>query len=287
MHNLRWRGASIAKANYIIACVPRTLRCADGALTANGTNSFICAPFLWTCWPTGCPLPVAAALSHKTLPSWECGVLNSTVPYKLYLLFGTHCPNVSQILWGKQETEVIVGYARTSTVEQVAGLEAQERDLIAAGVEKLFCERVSSIAERSELKKALEYLRDGDIFVVTKLDRLARSVPNLVEIVDKIAMKGASLRIMMPDIDTKTPTGKLMLNLLGSIAQFERELMLERQREGIAKAQAEGRYKGRAPTAQNKAAEVIALKNAGVGPLEISRKLCIGRSSVYRILGGS
>lgn len=178
----------------------------------------------------------------------------------------------------------MIGYARTSTVEQVAGLEAQHRELMAVGVTKLFSERVSSVANRAELNRALEYLRDGDTFVVTKLDRLARSVPDLVRIVDEVAAKGAALKILSPDIDTTTPTGKLMLNLLGSIAQFERELMLERQREGIAKAKAEGKYKGRQPTALRKSGAVLELHRQGVGPAKIARQLGIGRSSVYRIL---
>lgn len=178
----------------------------------------------------------------------------------------------------------IVGYARTSTVEQVAGLEAQHRDLQAAGVTKLFSERVSSVAHRAELRRALDYLRDGDVFVVTKLDRLARSVADLVEIMKIIDGKDASLRILGLNIDTKTPTGKLMLNLLGSIAEFERSLMLERQREGIAKAKADGKYKGRAPTARAKSAEVLELRRNGIGPVEISRRLGIGRSSVYRLI---
>lgn len=178
----------------------------------------------------------------------------------------------------------IVGYARTSTVEQVAGLEAQHRDLEAAGVKKLFSERVSSVAHRPELERALDYLRDGDTFVVTKLDRLARSVADLVSIVQSIESRGASLRILALNLDTGTPTGKLMLNLLGSIAQFERELMLERQREGIAKAKAEGKYKGRTPTARRKTDEVIELHKSGVGPSEIARRLGMGRTSVYRIL---
>lgn len=178
----------------------------------------------------------------------------------------------------------VVGYARTSTVEQIAGLEAQHRDLEAAGVKKLFSERVSSVVHRPELERALDYLRDGDTFVVTKLDRLARSVADLVSIVQSIEHKGASLRILALNLDTGTPTGKLMLNLLGSIAQFERELMLERQREGIAKAKAEGRYKGRTPTARAKSAEVFELHKSGVGPMEIARRLEIGRTSVYRVL---
>lgn len=180
----------------------------------------------------------------------------------------------------------IVGYARTSTIEQQAGLDAQHRQLEAAGATKLFSERVSSVATRPELQRALDYIREGDVFVVTKLDRLARSVADLVETTRAVEAKGASLRILDLNLDTTTPTGKLMVNLLGSIAQFERELMLERQREGIAKAKAEGRYKGRAPTALAKTPQVRAMADEGVGPAEIARRLGIGRSSVYRILGG-
>jgi len=179
----------------------------------------------------------------------------------------------------------IVGYARTSTTEQIAGLAAQERVLNAAGVTKLFSESVSSVSARPELDKAMDYLREGDQFVVTKIDRLARSVADLVRITEVLAGKGVTLKILDMNLDTSTPTGKLMLNLLGSIAQFERELMLERQREGIAKAKADGKYKGRAPTARAKADEVRKLAAENVGPMEIARRLDIGRSSVYRIMG--
>lgn len=179
---------------------------------------------------------------------------------------------------------MIVGYARTSTIEQVAGLEAQQRDLAAHGATKVFVERTSSVGKRDELAKALDYIRDGDTFVVTKLDRLARSVSDLLAIVQKIGDKQASLRILNPDIDTATPTGKLMLNLLGSIAQFERELMLERQREGIARAKSEGKYHGRQPTARAQSEGVLGLHSSGVGPSDIARQMGIGRSSVYRIL---
>lgn len=120
--------------------------------------------------------------------------------------------------------------------------------------------------------------------MVTKLDRLARSVAHLVELLAEVEKKGASLRILDMGIDTGTPNGRLMLNLLGSIAQFEREIMLERQREGIAKAKAAGKYKGRKPTAKAKAKEVLELHAEGVGATEIARKLGIGRASVYRVL---
>ena len=147
----------------------------------------------------------------------------------------------------------MVGYARTSTIDQKAGLEAQLRDLEQAGCQKVFREEISSLAAtRPQLEAALEWVRDGDVLVVTKLDRLARSVADLVAITGILKKKRVQLRILSMNLDTGTPTGKLMVNLLGSIAEFERELMLERQREGIAKAKAEGKYPGRQPTAQGK-----------------------------------
>lgn len=181
---------------------------------------------------------------------------------------------------------MIVGYARTSTLDQTAGLEAQERDLAKAGCEKVFVEQVSSVdvKARENLSEALDYIREGDTLVVTKLDRLARSVAHLLELLGEIEAKGASLRILDMSIDTGTPNGRLMLNILGSVAQFEREIMLERQREGIAKAKAAGKYKGRKPTAKAKAKEVLALHAEGVGATEIARRVGIGRASVYRIL---
>lgn len=181
---------------------------------------------------------------------------------------------------------MIVGYARTSTVDQIAGIEAQERDLEAAGCEKIFREQVSSVdvVNRDQLALALDFLREGDTLVVTKLDRLARSVAHMHSILQKITEKGAALKILNMGIDTNTPTGKLMLNVLGGVAEFEREIMLERQREGIAKAKAEGKYKGRAPTAQRKADQVTDLHKQGVGPTEIANRLGISRASVYNVL---
>lgn len=180
---------------------------------------------------------------------------------------------------------MLVGYARTSTIEQVAGLEAQIRDLEEAGCkDKVFQEQVSSVDHREQLTQALDFIREHDTLVVTKLDRLARSVRNLVEITDIIKEKNANLKILDMNLDTGTATGELMLNLLASIGQFEREMMLERQREGIAKARAEGKYKGRAPTARAKADEVMALHSEGKGASEIAREVGISRSSVYRII---
>jgi DNA invertase Pin-like site-specific DNA recombinase len=182
---------------------------------------------------------------------------------------------------------MLVGYARTSTVEQAAGLEAQERDLKAIGVEKLFSEQVSSVAERGQLDAALDYVRERDVLVVTKLDRLARSIRDLCAIVDRLEAKGASLRILGMGLDTATANGRLMLNVLGSVAQFEREVMLERQKEGIAKAKAEGKFKGRAPTARRKAEEARALAAAGMTRQAIAGKLGVSERSVYRVLGQS
>lgn len=184
---------------------------------------------------------------------------------------------------------MLVGYARTSTTDQEAGLEAQERDLTAAGCAKLFAERVSSVAKRARLEAALDFVREGDTLTVTKPDRLARSVSDLLAIVARLEAKGVALRVLSmggSEVDTGTPTGRLMLTMLGAVAEFERALMLERQREGIAKAKAEGRYKGRAPTAQAKRPDVMKLTAEGVRPSEIAKRLGIGRASGYRVLAG-
>ncbi|MCE4224918.1 recombinase family protein [Methylobacterium sp. C25] len=179
---------------------------------------------------------------------------------------------------------MLIGYARTSTLEQEAGLDAQLRDLTALGCEKVYKEQVSSVASRPQLEAALEFARSGDALAVTKLDRLARSVTHLGRIIEALEAKGVSLRILNLGVDTATPTGRLMLNVLGGVAQFEREMMLERQREGIAKAKAEGAYKGRKPTARAKAEEVKALAAEGLSMAAIATKLGIGKGSVHRAL---
>ena len=183
---------------------------------------------------------------------------------------------------------MLVGYARTSTADQTAGLDAQIRDLKAAGVERLYTEQVSSVADRSKLKEALDFVRDdNDTFVITKLDRLARSTSDLLNIVEALDAKGVALRILDfggTPVDTKSPTGRLMLTMFGAMAQFEREMMLERQREGIAKAKREGKYKGRKPTALAKAEQVFKMLDEGIGPSEVAQRLGIGRASVYRII---
>ena len=183
-------------------------------------------------------------------------------------------------------TSAIVGYARTSTRDQHAGLEAQIAELTRAGCTKTFVEQVSSVrkSERHQLEAALSYVREGDTFVITKIDRLARSLAHLLELVSHLQRKGVSLRILSMNVDTATAQGKLMLNVLGSVAEFERELMLERQADGIAAAKAAGKYKGRAPTARRRAGEIRQLATAGVPVAVISRQLNVSKASVYRML---
>jgi DNA invertase Pin-like site-specific DNA recombinase len=181
---------------------------------------------------------------------------------------------------------MLIGYARTSTVDQKAGLETQIEELKTAGCERMFEEQVSSVdvTARDQLAAALDFAREGDTLVVTRLDRLARSVAHLMQILDSLKGKGANLRILGLGIDTGNSTGKLILTVLGGIAEFERDIMLERQREGIAKAKAAGKYKGRKPTARARSKEVFEMHEAGTGATEIANTLGIGRASVYRIL---
>ena len=182
---------------------------------------------------------------------------------------------------------MIIGYARTSTVDQLAGLEAQLRDLEAAQCQKIFQEQVSSVAVRTQLEAALEFAREGDVLVATKLDRLARSVADLMAIIKALEQKAVGMRILNLGMDTQTPTGKLMLTVLGGVAQFEREMMLERQREGVAKAKADGKYKGRKPISDELRQEVINLVAGGMAKTGIAKQLNIGEASVYRILAAS
>ncbi|MCB0056349.1 MAG: recombinase family protein [Caldilineaceae bacterium] len=179
---------------------------------------------------------------------------------------------------------MIVGYARTSTVEQIAGFEAQVKALQTAGCEKLFQEQVSSVGKRTQLEAALEFVREDDVLVVTKLDRLARSVADLMNTIAHLDRKKVGLRVLNLGMDTHTPTGKLMLTVLGGVAQFEREMMLERQREGIAKGKAAGRFKGRKPIAQDRQEEALRLATLGLTKASIAKKLSLGEVTVYRIL---
>lgn len=182
-------------------------------------------------------------------------------------------------------TGAAVGYARTSTAEQQAGLDAQIAELKAAGCTRIFSEQVSSVdAVRPALKSALEFLRDGDQFVCTRPDRLARSTVELLRLVEDLTKRGVTVKLLSMNIDTSTATGKLLLTLMAGIATFERELMLERQRHGIAAAKAAGKYKGRQPTARAKSDDVLALAAEGKSVADIVRATSISRASVYRII---
>lgn len=177
----------------------------------------------------------------------------------------------------------LVGYARTSTAEQQAGLEAQVAELEAIGCAKVFQEHVSSVdAQRPQLRAALDWVRDGDTFIVTRPDRLARSVTDLLKIVEDLKARNVAVRILSMGVDTSTATGTLILQVLGAVSEFERNVMLERQRAGIAKAKAEGRYKGRAPTARVRTPEVLRLKAEGKTVAQIAESVGISRASVYR-----
>ena len=177
----------------------------------------------------------------------------------------------------------MIGYARVSTSDQ--DLTIQLAALNAAGCEVIRQEKASgtTIAGRQELKTVLEFIRAGDTLVVTRIDRLARSIGDLQDIVRTLRTKGAALRATEQPIDTTTAAGKCFLDMLGVFAEFETNLRKERQLEGIAKAKAAGVYKGRPATIE--AAQVRELKAQGIGASEIAKRLKIGRASVYRVLG--
>jgi DNA invertase Pin-like site-specific DNA recombinase len=180
-----------------------------------------------------------------------------------------------------------IGYARTSTASQEAGLQAQIEALTAFGCDRVYKEQVSSIATRDQFDAALDYVRDGDTLVVTKLDRAFRSVEHAVSVVRDLEKKDVGLIVLDmggQPVDLRTPSGKLIFNVMVSVAQFEREIMLERQREGIKKAQEAKLYKGRKPTARMQSDAVIGLKAEGFTPTEIVKRTGLSRASVYRIL---
>src|SRR5581483_6398819 len=183
----------------------------------------------------------------------------------------------------KETQMAVVGYARVSSTGQ--SLEVQRDQLQKAGADEIFEEKRSgtSTKGRDQLEAALRFLRKGDVLVVTRLDRLARSLGDLCKIMDALGEKQVGFRALnQGGLDTTRPEGRLMLNLLGAFAEFETAIRAERQAEGIAKAKAEGRYKGR--PASIDPAKAAALKAEGLGATAIARKLKCGRASVYRLL---
>ena len=177
---------------------------------------------------------------------------------------------------------MMYGYARVSTTDQ--DLAIQEAALVAAGCTVVRAEKASGTSRqgRTELETLLQFMRQGDTLVVTRIDRLARSMGDLQDIVRAIRAKGASLKATEQPIDTGSAAGKAFLDMLGVFAEFETNLRKERQLEGIAAAKAKGVYKGRPATID--AAQVQALKAEGLGPTDIAKRLGIGRASVYRAL---
>ena len=178
---------------------------------------------------------------------------------------------------------MLVGYARVSSEGQ--SLDIQHEALSDAGCDKVFSEKMSgrSTLDREQLALALDFVREGDTLIVTRLDRLARSVGDLHRIIEKLAAKNVAFRCLnQSGVDSDTSTGRLMLAVLGAVAAFENDIRRERQLEGIAKAKAAGKYRGR--PASIDAARVRELRNAGMGAAEIAKTMQIGRASVYRAL---
>lgn len=176
----------------------------------------------------------------------------------------------------------IIGYARVSSTDQ--NLDSQESTLHAAGCDVIRSEKRSGTTTvgREELRTVLDFLRQGDVLMVTRIDRLARSIGDLQDIVRSVKARGASLKATEQPIDTSTAAGKCFLDMLGVFAEFETNLRRERQLEGIAEAKLRGVYKGRKPTIE--VIKIQSLAEQGFGATKIAKQLGIGRASVYRAL---
>src|ERR1700724_3875784 len=173
----------------------------------------------------------------------------------------------------------VIGYARVSTTDQ--NLDVKESALRTAGCDLIRSEKRTgtTTAGREELRTVLDFLRSGDVLMVTRIDPLARSIGDLQDIVRAVKAKGASLKASEQPIDTSTAAGKAFLDMLGVFAEFETNLRRERQLEGIAAAKANGVYKGRPATIDP--ARIAALRSEGLGATEIAKRLGVGRASVY------
>jgi DNA invertase Pin-like site-specific DNA recombinase len=200
--------------------------------------------------------------------------------------------DLTRIRWhcSREKSEVyqmLIGYRRSSTTEQIAGYEAQEASLLATGCTRVFGEMVSSVAQRDQLEAAIAFARDGDVLITCRLDRLSRGTADLLSIVARLEAKGVALRILDfggSEINTRSATGKLLLTLIAAVAEAERTTILERMRAGIAKAKADGKYRGRAPTARRLAPQVREMRASGFGASAIAAQLGISRASVHRIV---
>ena len=179
----------------------------------------------------------------------------------------------------------LYGYARVSSLDQ--DLAIQEEKLRAAGCQVIRVEKRSGTgrAGRTELQLLLDFLHKGDTLVVTRIDRLARSVKDLQDIVHELRSKGVALKATEQSVDTSSAAGKAFFDMLGVFAEFETNLRRERQLEGIKAAKAKGIYKGRKPSIDPAQVRRL-LEVEGLRPSAIARRLGIGRASVYRILAG-
>lgn len=178
----------------------------------------------------------------------------------------------------------LVGYARVSSTDQ--NWRIQVDALKAAGCTKLFTEKKSgtSLKKRMVFDECMAYLREGDTLVVTRIDRLTRSILDLQKLLLKLRKKKVNLKATEQPVDTGSASGKAFLDMLGVFAEFETNLRRERQLEGVARAKEEGKYKGRKPTAQAKSKLVMQLVTQGLTRQIVAKQLNIGVASVYRIL---
>ncbi|NQZ56063.1 MAG: recombinase family protein [Lentisphaeraceae bacterium] len=180
---------------------------------------------------------------------------------------------------------MIIGYARTSTVEQEASFDSQQEILKGQGCEKIFCEQVSAVKERPQFEAMLNFAREGDSVVVVKLDRAFRDVRQALETADYLKAKGVGLRLMdLGGVDVNSDSGRLIFTCMTAFAEFERNRMIERQKIGIAKAKKDGKYAnvGRKQTVDKEA--IKKLLEEGHGKAAIAKKLGISRQTVYRAL---
>jgi len=178
---------------------------------------------------------------------------------------------------------MIYGYARVSTTDQ--STEVQEAALTAAGAVRVYSEQMTGTTRRgrSQLETLIDFMREGDVLLVTRVDRLARSIADLSAIVAELSAKKIALRATEQPIDTATPSGRAFLQMLGVFAEFETAIRADRQAEGIARAKKSGVYQGRRPD-MAKMELVFDLKKQGLGATEIARRVGIDRTYVYRVL---
>lgn len=181
---------------------------------------------------------------------------------------------------------MIVGYARVSTTEQ--NIERQDVALEQLGCEKIYIDKITGTTlDRPEFNKMMDYVREGDTLIVSEYNRLSRSTMDLLNTVNNLANKGVIVKSMKENLDTSTPQGRFMLTIFAGLAEFERELMKQRQAEGIERAKLAGKYKGRKPKDYDKDvldAVLYGLANNSMTVTEASKKLGVTRATVYNLL---